>query len=324
MLPRAHGPTSGYFAVPSTLPTRCGDIALAGVPNVGKSSLLNALTGTHLSIVSPRAQASRLPVTGLLTTADTQYIFHDLPGLLDPAYPLHQRMLASAQEVLGQVDLVLHLHPAAEAPAPPFWPVTRLPASLDVPVLTVYTKGDVISPEAEANLAREAVVVSAEAGRGFDVLLARVRTFLPERPFAHDPDDIATQPIRFFAAEYVREAAFEMLEDELPYAVAVEVEEFREHTTPVYIRVTLHVERDSQKGIVIGHGGRVLKAIGQRARARIEALLGSPVYLECWVKVLPHWRRNAAALSRLGFPEERPVARRRPGHRRAPTTPPEV
>jgi len=209
------------------LPSRCGDIALAGVPNVGKSSLLNALTGTHLSIVSPRAQASRLPVTGLLTTADTQYIFHDLPGLLDPAYPLHQRMLASAQEVLGKVDLVLHLHPAAEGLAPPFWPLTRLPASLDVPVLTVYTKGDLLSPEAEANLGSEAVVVAAETGRGLDVLLARARTFLPEGPFIHDPDDIATQPIRFFAAEYVREAAFEMLEDELPYAVAVEVEEFR-------------------------------------------------------------------------------------------------
>ena len=310
--------------MPEPLPTRCGDIALAGVPNVGKSSLLNALTGAHLSIVSPRAQASRLPVTGLLTTTDTQYIFHDLPGLLDPAYPLHERMLASAQDVLGKVDLVLHLHPAAEAPAPAFWPLTRLPAGIDVPVLTVYTKADLLRPETEARLGEEAVVVAAAAGRGLDLLLARVRAFLPERPFLHDPDDIATQPVRFFAAEFVREAAFEMLEEELPYAVAVEVEEFREHTAPVYIRVTLHVERDSQKGIVIGHGGRTLKAIGQRARARIEALIGSPVYLECWVKVLPHWRRNAAALSRLGFPEERPVPRRRPARRRAPSTPPEV
>lgn len=279
--------------------------------------------GAHLSIVSPRAQASRLPVTGLLTTVDTQYIFHDLPGLLDPAYPLHERMLASAQEALGQVDLVLHLHPAAEAPAPPFWPLTRLPAGIDVPVLTVYTKGDLVAPALEDALGRQAVVVAAGAARGLDRLLERVRAYLPERPFAHDPEDIAIQPVRFFAAEFVREAAFEMLEDELPYAIAVEVEEFREHTAPVYIRVTLHVERDSQKGIVIGHGGRTLKAIGQRARARIEALIGSAVYLECWVKVLPHWRRNAAALNRLGFPEERPVTRRRPARRRAPSTPPE-
>jgi GTP-binding protein Era len=291
---------------------------------VGKSSLLNALTGTHLSIVSPRAQASRLPVTGLLTTADTQYIFHDLPGLLDPAYPLHQRMLERAQIVLGQVDLVLHLHPAADAPAPAFWPLTRLPAAIDVPVLTVYTKCDLLSPPAITALGMDGVLVGAESGQGLDVLLGRIQDYLPLRPFAHDPDDVATQPVRFFAAEFVREAAFEMLEDELPYAIAVEVEEFREHASPVYIRVTLHVERDSQKGIVIGHGGRTLKAIGQRARARIEALIGGAVYLECWVKVLPHWRRNAAALSRLGFPEERPVARRRAVRRRAPSTPPEV
>ena len=252
--------------------------------------------------MSPKAQATRLPVTGLLTTSDTQYILHDLPGLLDPAYALHQRMLEAAQDRLKRVHLVLHLHPAAEAPAPPFWPLSRLPVPLDRPVLTVYTKSDRIPTRTREELRASGVPVSAEQGFGLDTLLAAIRERLPIGPFEYDPDDLAVQPTRFFAAEYVREAVYGLLEDELPYAVAVEVEEFREQPRPMYIRVTLHVERDSQKGIVIGAGGRTLKAIGQQARARIEALVGESVYLECRVKLLRNWRRNAAALNRLGFP----------------------
>ena len=137
---------------------------------------------------------------------------------------------------------------------------------------------------------------------------ARLAALLPEGEFEFDPEDIGTQPLRFFVVEFLREAAFEVLEDELPYAFTAEVEEFREHSSPVYIRVTLLVERESQKGMIIGQGGRTIKAIGSHARARLEALLGQPVYLDCWVKVLPNWRRNAASLSRLGFPEDAPAS----------------
>jgi hypothetical protein len=124
-----------------------------------------------------------------------------------------------------------------------------------------------------------------------------------EADFEFDPEDIGTQPVRFFVVEYLREAAFELLEDELPYGFTAEVEEFREAEQPVYIRVTLFVERESQKRIVIGAGGQTIKAIGALARRRIEALIGEPVYLDCWVKVLPHWRKSATALTRFGFPE---------------------
>jgi GTP-binding protein Era len=288
--------------MPTEPNTRAGHIALAGAPNAGKSSLLNALVGSHLAIVSPKAQSTRLPVVGLVTTQDTQYVFHDLPGLLDPKYPLHERMQTSAREGLERVHVVLHLHPAADAPAPPFWPLVGTAPVPDLPVLTVYTKTDLISPEQVAAL-RDGLPISAQTRDGLPELLSGIRQFLPEAPFEFDPDDVGTQPLRFFATEYIREAAFDLLEDEVPYAIAAEVEEFREHTRPVYIRVTLLVERDSQKGIVIGRGGRTLKAIGQHARARLESLLGEQVFLECWVKVLPNWRRNAAALSRLGFPE---------------------
>jgi len=283
---------------------RTGHIALAGAPNVGKSSLLNALVGQHLAIVSPRAQATRLPVTGLRTEGDTQYVFHDLPGLLDPAYLMQARMRQLALEGLERVDLVLHLHPAPEAPAPAFNTLARLDHPLKAPLLTVYTKGDLLSAARRAELERSALVVSATDGEAsLHGLLARVREHLPERAFAHDPDDVGTQPVRFFVVEYLREAAFELLEDELPYGFTAEVEEFREAERPVYIRVTLFVERESQKGIVIGAGGATIKAIGAHARRRLEELIGAPVYLDCWVKVLPHWRKSAVALARFGFPE---------------------
>ena len=282
---------------------RTGHIALAGAPNVGKSSLLNALVGTHLALVSPRAQATRLPVVGIRTDEDTQYILHDLPGLLDPAYLMQTRMRQAALETIERMDVVLHLHPAPDAPAPSFEQVAGLGRPTRAPVLLVYTKGDLVTPGRRQALAEDAIVVSAERGSGLDLLLSRVREHLPEAEFEHDPDDVSTQQLRFFVVEYLREAAFDLLGDELPYAFHAEVEEFRETTRPVYIRATLYVERESQKGIVIGHRGATIKAIGARARARIEELLGAPVYLDCWIKVLPHWRKNPAVLTRFGFPD---------------------
>lgn len=285
--------------------SQCGHIALAGVPNVGKSSLLNALVGQHLAIVSPKAQATRLPVVGLLTEHDTQMVFHDLPGLLEPTYLMQARMRAAALTEVDRADVILHLHPAREAPAPAFLVAAGLESAPRAPVLTVYTKGDLVSPERTAELKdMGGVVVSVETGQGLPELVTRLRGLLPEGEFEFDPDDIGTQPLRFFVVEYLREAAFEFLEEELPYAFTAEVEEFREAAHPVYIRVTLYVERESQKGIVIGQGGRTIKSIGAHARKRLESLLDAPVFLDCWVKALPNWRRNADALARFGFPEE--------------------
>jgi GTP-binding protein Era len=284
------------------MPTRSGHIAIAGAPNAGKSTLLNALVGQHLAIVSPKPQATRLPVVGLRTDADTQYAFHDLPGLLDPSYLLQASMVAVAQESLARADVVLHLHPATEAPAPPFQTLARLEHPPRAPVLTVYTKGDLAQPSLRAELEANDLVISARTGAGLDQLLAGVRARLPEREFEFDPADVGTQPVRFFVVEYLREAAFDLLEEELPYAFTAEVEEFRETERPMYIRVTLFVERESQKPMVIGRGGRILKAIGQQARTRLEELVQSPVYLDLWVKTLPKWRRSAVALARFGFP----------------------
>lgn len=291
--------------------TKCGHIALAGRPNVGKSSLLNALVGEHLAIVSPKAQATRLPVTGLRTDADTQYVFHDLPGLLQPEYLLHQRMREAAVEALGRVDLILHLHPAPDAPAPDFTAVAQLSTPPRAPLITVYTKADMVPSARRRELGSlpNALAVSVEEPASLDGLLAAIRPFLPDAPFAFPADELGTQPTRFFVTEYLREAAFELLEEELPYAVTAEVEEFREERDPVYIRASLFVETESQKGIVIGKGGRMLKAIGAHARGRLEALLGQRVYLDTWVKVLPRWRRSEELLARFGFPVPRPESR---------------
>jgi len=180
--------------------------------------------------------------------------------------------------------------------------VARLDRPPRAPVVTVYTKADLVPlSDRPTVLPSDGIVVAAGRGEGLDALLDALRARLPDGPFHYDPDDLATQPSRFFAAEFVREAAFELLHEELPYSVAVEIDEFREGAAPVYIRAVVYVERDSQKGIVIGAGGRTIKTLGQAARGKIEALLGEPVFLELRVKVLPKWRRHAPSLKRLGY-----------------------
>jgi GTPase len=281
--------------------TRCGTVVLAGRPNVGKSTLLNALVGEHLAIVSGKPQSTRLPVIGLVTRGETQFIFTDSPGLLEPEYQLHEAMRAAAARAIQDADVVAYLHPLAEFPAPEFASVARLARAPRAAILTVYTKADVVAAAQRPALPADAVLASAVTREGLDGLLDALSARLPEGPFLYDPEEMATQPLRFFAAEFVREAAFEQLEQELPYSVAVEIDEFREGQDPAYIRAVIYVERESQKGIVIGDGGRTIKALGAAARAKIETLMGRHIFLELHVKVLPKWRRRDTSLRRLGY-----------------------
>jgi GTP-binding protein Era len=289
---------------------KAGIVTVVGKPNAGKSTLLNRIIGEKLSIVSPKPQSTRDRIVGIHTEGDVQMIVLDTPGLLDPRYPLQQAMRATALSALHEADVVLYLIDGTEGSAPDLQSVAQLEQPPRAPVLIAINKSDELTPERRKEWIERvsgAAMVSARTGHGLPDLLKRLSDYLPESPFLYPDDEISTQTVRFFVAELVRETALEQLDDEVPYSVACEIEEFRESQTPVYIRAVLHVERDSQKRILIGAAGQRVRAIGREARRKIEALVGSSVYLDLWVKVLPNWRRSAPALRRLGYslPEDR-------------------
>ena len=228
----------------------------------------------------------------------------DTPGLLDPRYPLQQAMRRSALQALADADVIVHLSDSADGPPPTLAAAASLDAPPRAAVITVINKSDTLDAARRAAIAQErpdAIFVSALHGDGMDGLLERIAAALPESPFLYPEDEIGTQPLRFFAAELIRESALEQLDEEVPYSVACEIEEFREERRPVYIRAVVYVERDSQKRILIGHRGARIREIGRVSREKIEALIETPVYLDLWVKVLPNWRRDPRALRRFGF-----------------------
>jgi GTP-binding protein Era len=289
--------------------TRSGIVTVVGKPNVGKSTLLNRIVGQKLSIVSEKPQSTRDRIVGIHTANDVQMIILDTPGLLNPRYALQRAMRAAALLALADADVVVYLADANEGAPPPLHVAAELPAPPRAPVLTTLNKVDLLR-QAERSALEEAqpdaIALSARTGEGIDRLLDAVAGHLPESPYLYPEDEISTQSLRFFVAELVRETALEQLSDEVPYSVACEIEEFRESTSPVYIRAVIYVERDTQKQILIGAKGTRIREIGRAARAKIEALVEAPVYLDLWVKVLPNWRRNATALRRFGYrvPEE--------------------
>jgi GTPase len=292
--------------------TRAGIVTVAGKPNVGKSTLLNRIIGEKLSIVSSKPQSTRDRVVGILTTDYVQMVVFDTPGLLDPGYPLQRAMRAAALRALDDADVVLYLVDAHDGVPPSLQEAAGLPSPPKAPVLLLFNKIDALPRAAVDRLRSEhpaAFLISAANGEGVEALVAHVGALLPESPFLYPADEISTQTTRFFVAELVRETALDQLEEEVPYSIACEVEEFREGHEPVYIRAVLYVERESQKRILIGAQGATIKSIGRSSRQKVEAFLGQRVYLDLWVKVLKDWRKNAAALNRFGYklPEERPT-----------------
>jgi GTPase len=295
----------------TTASRRAGYVTLLGAPNVGKSSLMNALLGEALSSVTARPQTTWRRVTGLLTTEAEQFIFLDTPGLLEPKGLLHRSLVKQAMEALREADvLLLILDPLDPARPGVRERLVQALAEVRAPLVVVVNKCDEASEEAVAReeaWAREVAGVqgvervSARTGVGLDRLLERIAPLLPESPFLYPADDLAIDSVRFFVAERVREALLENYSEEVPYAVFAEVDEFREAEPKTFIRVVLYAERASQKGILIGHQGAAIRALGASARAKIEHFLGGEVYLELWVKVLPGWRKKRAHLRRFGF-----------------------
>ena len=284
--------------------TKAGIVTVAGFPNAGKSTLLNRLVGQKLAITSSKAQSTRHRIVGLRTTDDAQMVLLDTPGLLDPKDRLHAAMRNAALAAVRDADVLVHVVDATQGAPIPFATAAGIEHAPKAHIVVALNKIDELSPAARERFTEgfpHAVPISALTGDGIADLVIRITDALPESPYLYPADELSTQPVKFFCAEFVRETALEQLGDELPHAIACEIEEFREGSTPLYIRAVIHVERDSQKKIVIGSGGQQIKQLGKVSREKIERFLGEPVYLDLWVKVLPHWRRNRQAIERLGY-----------------------
>jgi GTPase len=283
---------------------RAGIVTVVGKPNAGKSTLLNRIVGQKLSITSPKPQSTRDRIVGIRTVGDTQMVILDTPGLLEPRYELQRVMRSTALHALADADVVVYLADATAGVPPSLAEAAALSSPIRADVLTVLNKIDRVSSDQRAAIQAgdpTAIPASALTGEGIDQLLAAIEARLPESPFLYPDDDISTQTLRFFAAELIRETALDQLDEEVPYSIACEIEEFREDRTPVYIRATIYVERDSQKRILIGEKGARIREIGRAARAKIERLVEGAVYLDLWVKVLANWRRDSRALERFGY-----------------------
>ncbi len=292
---------------------RSGFVAVIGRPNVGKSTLINQILGQKIAIVSPRPQTTRVRQLGILTTDEAQIVFVDTPGLHKPRHELGRFMVETAQQALVDADVILLIVEAHLPPGPGDIMIARQlrDAASEAPIVLAINKIDLTPPDklqahVDAYLALVSpvdwVAISALHGAGVDDLRKRLIALLPEGPRYYPPDQVTETYTRNIAAEMIREQVLLNTHDEVPHAVAVEINEFKERENNViYVAATIYVERDSQKSIIIGKGGQMLKRIGAAARREIEGLTESKVFLELWVKVLPNWRQGEALLKRLGY-----------------------
>ncbi|AMQ21218.1 GTPase Era [Geobacillus sp. JS12] len=294
---------------------KSGFVAIIGRPNVGKSTFLNRVIGQKIAIMSDKPQTTRNKIQGVYTDDDAQIIFIDTPGVHKPKHKLGDFMMKVALNALREVDLILFMVNAEEGFGRGEAFIIERLKEVDTPVFLVINKIDRVHPDELLPLIdrykdlypfAEIVPISALEGNNVDRLLEQIKERLPEGPQYYPPDQITDHPEQFIIAELIREKALHLTREEVPHSIAVVVEriERREGSPAVYISAVIVVERDSQKGIIIGKQGRMLKEIGQRARADIEALLGSKVFLELWVKVQKDWRNRMAQLRDFGFRED--------------------
>jgi GTP-binding protein Era len=291
---------------------RSGFVCIVGRPNVGKSTLLNALVNSKVAIVSDKPQTTRHAIRGIVTRPEAQIVFVDTPGLHRPKDALGRHLNDIAHQNLRDVDEVVFVLDAAARIGAGDAFIARALATIGTPVICVITKADLVMPpvllsqiEAAKRLGdwKEVLTTSSPRGTGISDLVRALMEGLPEGPAYYPPDSVSDQPQAMAVSELVREKVLELLSEEVPHSVAVVVDEIEPGESPDVLLVTasIYVERDSQKGIVIGRGGRMLKEIGTRARPDVEALLGSRVFLDLRVKVEPNWPRREALLERFGY-----------------------
>ena len=287
---------------------KVGFVNIFGKPNAGKSTLLNALLGEKLAITSSKVQTTRHRIKGILTTQEYQVIFSDTPGIIEPQYKLHEKMMDFVKEALEDADLALLLYDLTDDNTNA---ANELFTSLQlkVPAIVLCNKVDRVSKEKATEAiaffsaqpyCKEAIAISALTGLPAK-LVKKLTAYLPEgEPFFAE-DEMTDLPTRFFVGEMIREKIYELYEEEIPYHTTVLVQEFKEKTTLIKIQADIIVQRDTQKGIILGEGGKRIKNLGSAARADIEKFLGQKVFLELFVKVKPKWRDNDLFLKEYGY-----------------------
>ena len=286
---------------------KSGFVAVIGKPNVGKSTLLNKLVGAKISIVSDKPQTTRDRIMGILSKENFQIVFVDTPGLIMAQDKLNECLVAQAVEGLKEVDLIYHLvDPRDKDTLPPEVEValkkSHAPKLLLINKIDLFEGRNLLQIGLDIESYDAVVSLSALKGEGLDELLKLTLERLPFGPQYYDDDVLSDRDERFIVQEIVREKAYLEMSDEIPYSIATQVEEFTERSKgKTFIRVVIYVERDSQKGMVIGKSGVALKNIGRQARPEIEELLGGPVYLELWVKVRKNWRKKDHELRNFGY-----------------------
>ncbi len=287
---------------------KAGFVNIFGKPNAGKSTLLNAFMGEKLAIVSPKVQTTRHRIKGILTEPDFQIIFSDTPGIIEPKYRLHEKMMQAVKSALEDADLAILLVDIGDdwAESDAIFSSLRL----RVPALLVLNKADGAgaSKTAEAKAffaqkpyAREVFAVSALTGAGVPELLQAIVALLPEGEPFFDEDNLTDLPTRFFVGELIREQIYQLYQDEIPYHTAILVQEYKEKTTLVKITADIIVQRETQKGIILGEKGKMIRELGTRSRQAIEAFIDRKVFLELFVKVRPKWRDNDLHLREYGY-----------------------
>lgn len=288
---------------------KAGYVNIVGKPNVGKSTLMNALTGEKLSIITSRAQTTRHRIHGILNAPDFQIVFSDTPGILDPSYKLQESMLKAARSALVDADVLIYLTEIDERPDP-MDPFLRKVARLKVPVLLVINKIDLSTQEQvlgcmeqwDQILPRaEKIPISALMNFNVDSVFNRIVDHLPESPPYYPKDALTDKSERFFVGEMIREKILLYYKQEIPYAVEVEIESFKEDSGLIRISAQIYVERESQKGILIGNEGKALKKVGRESRLDMEAFFQKKVFLELHVKVKKDWRHNERSIRNFGY-----------------------
>ena len=291
---------------------KAGFVNIVGNPNVGKSTLMNQLVGERISIATFKAQTTRHRIMGIVNTPEMQIVFSDTPGVLKPNYKLQESMLAFSESALQDADILLYVTDVVENPEKNMDFLVKV-QKMDVPVILLINKIDESNQTQLGSIVEkwhtllpkaEILPISAKNKFGIDMLLKRIQELLPESPAFFDKEQLTDKPARFFVSEIIREKILLYYDKEIPYSVEVSVEHFKEDDKHIHINAVIYVERESQKGIIIGHQGVALKKVSTEARKSLEKFFAKPIFLEIFVKVDKDWRSSERELNNFGYNPE--------------------